>query len=275
MSDLREVGAEVSELLRATHLEAAIELMNAEVRNHPTDLQRRVVLVELLCVAGNLERADRLLDAQTTLDASSAPGAALFRQLIRAEQARQQFFAEGRAPEFQIKPDRIIELELRAGVLARAGDLAEAAAVLEERDASRIALTGDADDVPFDDFRDLDDLAAAHLEVFTPTGKYFWIPTSTVASIALRPPRRRRDLLWRQALLAVSNGPQGEVFLPAIYAGGESTVPERLGFETNFETPGEGLTVGSGLRSFMVGDQSKSILELGAVTFANSNPSSE
>ena len=46
------------ELLKAGHLLAAVEQLNQEVRARPTDIQRRTVLFELLCFAGDWQRAD-------------------------------------------------------------------------------------------------------------------------------------------------------------------------------------------------------------------------
>jgi len=157
------MNAEVQSLLRQGELEQAIGLMNAEVRANPSDVARRSALAELLCLAGNLERADTILDSVSSLDVSTAIPIAMFRQLVRAEQARQQFYADGRVPEFLGKPGMLLELELRAALATRDGALDEAAALVGERDEKRAAVAGTADGVAFDDFRDLDDLSAAHL----------------------------------------------------------------------------------------------------------------
>ena len=106
--------ADLQALLRAEKLDEAIEHLNAEVKKNPTAIDRRAQLAELLCVAGNLDRADTVLNAITDIDPGAMVGVALFRQLVRAEQARQQFYAEGRLPEFVTKPDALLELELRA-----------------------------------------------------------------------------------------------------------------------------------------------------------------
>ncbi|HWA61604.1 MAG TPA: type VI secretion system accessory protein TagJ, partial [Caulobacteraceae bacterium] len=238
----------LSDLLRDDRLDEAIELMNGEVRANPTDVNRRANLAELLCISGNLERADVILDAVGNLDPSTGVGVALFRQLVRAEQARRQFHTEGRAPEFLAKPDAVTELSLKAAVVARAGDLKAAADLVAERDALSASVSGVADGAAFDDFRDLDDILAGHLEVLTSTGKYFWVPLANVVAIELRPPERRRDLIWRRAHLAVNAGPDGEVFLPAIYVSPDPTPAQKLGHETDF-TGGDGEPIrGVGLR---------------------------
>jgi type VI secretion system protein ImpE len=262
------MSADVQALLREGELDQAIAALNGEVRANPSDVGRRSALAEALCMAGNLERADTILDSISTLDMTAAMGVALFRQLVRAEQARQQFYAEGRVPEFLAKPGPLLELELRASVALREGALREGAALLAERDEKRPAYAGTADGAAFDDFRDLDDLAAAHLEVLTSTGKYFWIAVENIGSISLRPIERRRDLLWRRAQLSVLGGPDGEVYLPAIYASKDPSAVQRLGHTTDFTGEDAGLALGAGLRSFLVGDDSRTLLELTEVEFA-------
>jgi type VI secretion system protein ImpE len=257
----------IQALLHEDKLDEAISTMNLEVKNNATSVDKRALLAELLCISGNLERADVILNAISDLDPGAAVGVAMFRQLVRAEQARQQFYTEGRLPEFHTKPDPVLELELRAAVAMREGALQEVTSLLAERESVRQPTPGVADEVTFDDFRDLDDLNAAHIEVLTTTGKYFWIPTSSIASIEFRKPERRRDLLWRRAHLSINDGPDGEVFMPAIYCSKSASAAHRLGHVTDYDG-GEGSPAfGKGLREFLLGDQAKTILELGKIEF--------
>jgi type VI secretion system protein ImpE len=259
--------ADLQTLLRNDKLDEAIEHLNGEVRKNPTAIDRRARLAELLCVTGNLERADTVLSAMADIDPGAMVGVALFRQLVRAAQARQQFFSDGRLPEFVVKPDALIELELRAAIAAREGALDDFAKLVEEREAARTPVAGSADGEAFDDFRDLDDLTAAHLEVFTSTGKYFWIPIADIEFIELRKQESQRDLLWRRALVSVAEGPDGEVFLPTIYFADQQSVAQRLGHATDFVSAGERVSLGRGLRTFLVGEESKTIRELGRIAF--------
>lgn len=269
--DAMKFEREVTRLLDVDAIDEAIGLMNGEVRSNPADVDRRARLAELLCFAGNFERADTILDSIAGLDPATAVGVALFRQLVRAARARGQFYTEGRVPEFLATPDPICALELRAAVLLREGAVQEAAALLETRDNQRSALAGVADSAAFDDFRDLDDVAAGHFEILTSTGKYYWVPTSAVLNLEFRKPERRRDLLWPRLHLSVAGGPEGEVFMPAIYASANSTVAQRLGHITDFEGGDGSPTAGLGLRSFLVGDECKTILELAAIEFSTAS----
>ena len=57
-----------ADLLRAGKLTDAVAAAQAVVRKAPMDLSARVLLAELLVFSGNLERADVLLDAASTID---------------------------------------------------------------------------------------------------------------------------------------------------------------------------------------------------------------
>jgi type VI secretion system protein ImpE len=258
---------DVQALLSSEKLDAAIESLNGEVKSNPMSVDRRAQLAELLCIAGNLERADTVLTAIVNIDPGAVIGVALFRQLVRAEQARQQFYSEGRLPEFIVKPDALLELELRAAIALREGDQAELAARVAEREAARVPIAGTVDGVAFDDFRDLDDLSAAHIEIFSSTGKYFWIPVSGIVAIELRKPETRRDLLWRRAQITIADGPDGEVFIPTIYCTKEMSVAQRLGHVTDFDDAADKVSLGRGLRTYLTGETSQTILELGRITF--------
>lgn len=257
-------------LYQQGRLHEAIAAMNEEVKAKPADVDRRGFLAELLCVAGDLDRAEKQLEVLVRTAPDRAVGVSLLRQLVRAEQARQQFHVDGRLPEFVEKPDARMELRLRAAVAARGGNLAEAGKLLDEMEAQRKPTTGTHAGAPFADLRDADDLIADAFEVLTSTGKYFLIPFARVESVELRKPERPRDLLWRRALMQVIDGPEGEVYLPTIYANryGPDDVPFLLARETSWSGgDGDGPVRGKGLRTFLVGDEAKTLLELGDLLF--------
>jgi type VI secretion system protein ImpE len=261
-----------SELYQSGRLTEAIEAATAEVKKHPADTQRRGILCEMLCFGGDFERADKQLEAISLQDPKAAVGVALYRQLIRAETARQQFFAEGRLPEFIDKPSPVLELHLEASICIRAGDAAKAAELLGRTEEQRGKVGGVCDGKPFDDIRDLDDLTASFFEVLTSTGKYYWIGMEQVQVIEFRAPEHPHDLIWRRALMVVNNGPDGEVYLPALYAGTHTNSDDqlRLGRATDWvEAEGEPVR-GVGQRTFLIGDEDKTIMECGLIKFGDS-----
>lgn len=270
MPDIQETAGA---LFRAGKLTAAIEAANTAVRNKPGDFAERVLLAELLIFAGNLQRADLILDAAGKTDPSAAVVVAEFRQLLRADIARRQCLTEGRVPEFLGEPTPALRAALATVVAIRAGDAGEAARQAAEVEISRPRVAGTmkqaGGEVAFDDFRDADDLYAGFFEVLTTTGKYFWIPTERVASIELHPPRRPRDLAWRRAAMSVIDGPDGEVYLPALYASTEPAPNDEISLGRATEWLGEedGFVRGIGQRVFLIGDDAYGITDLSDVQF--------
>src|SRR5258708_31168398 len=104
MSPSSPSPGEAGRLFREGNLADGLTAANAAVRKTPTDIGARVLLAELLVFAGNIERADVVLDACADLDPTAALVVAEFRQLLRGETARRQLFSEGRVPEFLGEP---------------------------------------------------------------------------------------------------------------------------------------------------------------------------
>jgi type VI secretion system protein ImpE len=257
-----------SALFRAGKLGEAVAAAQAALRKAPTDINARVLLGELLAFAGNLERADVVLDAATAIDPSTALVVAEFRQLIRAEIARRQLFRDGRVPEFLADPTETQRLQLAALVALRAGDQAEASRQTAGAEAVRPRAAGKHGDVVFDDMRDTDDLLAGSFEVLTTTGRYYWVPVERVQLLEFHAPKRPRDLLWRRASISVKEGPDGDVYLPVVYAGDDPmTDALRLGRETDWRQTDDGPVRGVGQRMFIIGEDAVPIMELGSIRF--------
>lgn len=256
----------------AGKLADAIAAMNEEVKKHPTDVNRRGFLCELLCFAGEIERIDKQLDTMGDQDPQAMMGIVLWRQLARAEMARQQFFTEGRVPEFlDGVPTEVMKLHMQASILVRDGKLADAQALLVEAEEKRPRVSGMCDGVAFDDFRDLDDLTSSFFEVLTSTGKYYWVPVEKVESLDFKAPKRPRDLYWRQVHMVVRDeGPDGEVYMPVLYTGSDKKKDDdqiRLGRATDWVTAEGGPVRGLGQRTFLIGHEDKPVLSLKGVTF--------
>ena len=259
----------VGPLFEAGRLADAIAAANAAVRQAPADLAPRVLLAELLMFAGNLERADVVLDAGSAVEPQAAVVIAEFRQLLRAELARRQQRRDGRLPEFLGEPTPAQAAILRACIAIRTGEPAEAAVVAAKAEALRPRVTGTVDGVAFDDFRDADDLHAGYFEVLTTTGKYFWIPTERVETILFEKPKRARDLYWRRAAMSVRNGPDGVVYLPATYGDDDPATSDelRLGRATDWTPDSAGPVRGVGQRMFLAGQDLVSIMDVTELVF--------
>jgi type VI secretion system protein ImpE len=265
--------SEAGRLFREGNLADALTAANAAVRRAPTDIGARVLLAELLAFSGNIDRADVVLDACADLDPTAAIVVAEFRQLLRGELARRQLFSDGRVPEFLGEPTAAQRSSLSAIVALRNGDLPEAAKLAGQAEEARVHPAGTAGGTAFNDMRDADDLLASCFEVITTTGKYFWIPPERVLLLEFHKAKRPRDLFWRRATMQVADGPDGEVYLPALYPPTTGTAAAmtdalRLGRATDWHQAGDGgPTLGLGAVTILVGEEALTWLEMDKVDF--------
>jgi type VI secretion system protein ImpE len=174
------------ELLQAGRLDAAIDALGAELRDDPTDTQRRTFLFELLCFAGQYERAEKHLDLLSQSGPGAGMGALLYRSALHADRTRQEMFSDGGIPPGS--------------------------------PASR-TVSGTLNGTPFESITDADPRVGARLEVYV-AGQYTLIPFEHLASLRMEQPRRLRDLLWAPAIVRAGESLRGtdlgEVLLPVI-----------------------------------------------------------
>jgi type VI secretion system protein ImpE len=259
------------ELFQAGKLAEATQAALEAVKKHPTDTDRRGQLIELLCFSGDLERADKQLETIGQQDPGAQVGVSMLRQIVRAENARQQFYSDGRLPEFLGEPSEALKLRLAASIAMREGKAVEAADKLAQAEELDKPIRGTCNGEPFDHFRDLDDFCSGFFEVLTSTGKYYWVPIERVELVEFRAPERPKDLLWRRCNMKVNEGPEGEVFIPSIYAGTQRDGDEqlRLGRGTQWVEETDSLVRGQGQRMFLVGNADLSIMQLQELVFSN------
>jgi len=220
------------ELFESGKLNEAIEVLGAELREHPSDTQRRTFLFELLCFSGNWDRADKQLDILAGEDKDRRMGALLYRAAINAERTRQDMFRSAPAPA-----------EQAAGV------------------------SGTLNGSEFQSIEDADPRIGARLEVLA-GANYMWIPLEHITLIEMDAPKRLRDLLWAPARVHTSEGFEGadlgEVLLPVLApcSATHSDDGVRLGRMTVWETNPEGGQFPFGQKMLLADDQEFPLLEL-------------
>jgi len=229
------------ELYQAGRLMDAMKALSAELRDNPTDARRRTFLFELLCFAGEWERADKQLEVLGQAGPESEMGVLLYRSALFAERQRHDLFQRGELPAEQ-----------------------------EDTEAER---NGVVNDKPFTYFADADPRIGARLELFA-AGNYLLLPIEHIASIQIPPPKRLRDLIWTPA--AVRTTPSfkgselGEVLLPVLapFSWRHPEEAVRLGRMTVWEkTDGAEFQVPFGQKVWQVDDEDVPFLELRALEF--------
>jgi type VI secretion system protein ImpE len=226
------------QLFQAGKLEEAIKALGAEIRDNPTDTQRRTFLFEMLCFAGEFERAEKHLKLLADSNQQAYLGSVMYQAALHAERARHEMFGKKEFPPAPAK-------ESGPGV-----------------------INGRA----FESLEDADPRIGARLEVYA-AGSYIWIPFEHIHSIEMEPPKRLRDLLWAPARIRTTGAFKitelGEVLLPVISPFSHKHADEavRLGRMTVWETD-DGEPVPYGLKTLLVdGEEDIPFLEIRKVEF--------
>ena len=263
-------------LFNEGRLTDAIAAAAAVVSADPANASKRWTYCELLCFKGDFDRADKHLDLIVSQEPESGARSWAFRQMLRAADARRQFFDEGRLPEFLAEPGPELQLRLKAAVMVREKDVPGARAALNDAVAAHHPRAGSLGKETFADLIDLDDRMGPMIEAMSVTGKYYLMPFSALDWIAFEPPKRVIDLLWRKGKFQIKGGVEpGEALFPVLYPGSDKSEDDaiRLGRETIWVGGVDGApALGLGRRDFLLtrasGERTPiSILEMQRIAF--------
>lgn len=260
--------ATAKELLNQGELTAAINQIISEVKARPTDISARTFLFEMLCFAGELDRAEKQLDVIATQSVQTEIGVMAYRNCLKAERERRSLWNAGVQPHFLAEPPAYVDLHLEAINCARTGKLAQARELLDKAEAQRPAMPGVCDGGEYYDWRDADDFVAPVLEAIV-KDQYVWIPYEQIRSIEIGKPEQLRDLLYTPARIETTHDTRGQFFLMALYAGSSEVANEqtRLGRMTEWQAYNDELARGLGSRMLMVGDEDKVIYDVQSIEF--------
>jgi type VI secretion system protein ImpE len=180
---------DAQQLFKAGKLREAISALSSQLRDNPSDSRARTFLFELLCFAGEYDRAEKQLDIlEQEGNRDSMLGILLYKAALNAERTRQEMF------EIKSYPRQLVN-------------------------GSSVSVRGKLNGKEFQSLSDADPRIGEKLEVFA-AGDYMWISYNDIAAMRAEAPKRLRDLLWLPANLVT--GPElrsrelGEVLLPAI-----------------------------------------------------------
>ncbi|TVP73638.1 MAG: virulence protein SciE type [Gemmatimonadales bacterium] len=216
-------------------LSGAIETLSRELRDNPTSTRHRTFLFELLCFAGQYDRARKQLDVLSRGGQEAEMGALLYRAALHAEEERDRMFSDEDFSRGESgAPDPV------SGI-----------------------LNGER----FESLEDVDPRIGARLEVYA-GGQYTWLPLEHVASVTMEPPKRLRDLLWAPAHVMPGAGMEklelGEVLLPVLSPLSSRANEDalRLGRATDWAETSDGLPYPVGQKLFLVDGEAVPILEI-------------
>src|SRR5438067_627938 len=197
------------DLFREGKLDEAIRTLGAELRDDPSNVKKRTFLFELLCFAGEYDRAEKQLDLLGDDNKDAMLASLLYRGALNAEKTRQEMFRDGKLPQTAGAP----------------GDAAK--------------ISGSLNGKAFSSIRDADERIGSKLEIIA-GGDYMWVGFQNIAQLDLPPPKRVRDTFWAPGRLRT--GPSfkgqdlGEILIPVLSPGSaESEDPAvRLGRVTEW-----------------------------------------
>lgn len=255
------------EYFQQGELDLALAAAADQVKRAPDDEGNRILFVELLCISGEFERADSQLNALMTLKPDLGLAVATWRQLVHAAQIRADVFALKAKPELIDEPTASITVALDLLVALGEKDDKRVTQLTEKIDSNneynQFSMDGQAPLI----LRDLDDITANIFEVLGTNGKYFWVDLAQIVEIELLKPERILDVLWRKANIVLTNGTEGEVYIPAIYPTLDDHAAA-LGRKTEWQEI-TGLYRGIGLRSWLLGDDELSINDHQSIVLKN------
>lgn len=220
------------QLFQAGRLDDAIEALGAEVRDNPTDAQRRAFLFELLCFAGEFDRAEKQLTVLGRANKNAEMGALLYHAALHAERLRGEMFEK---QTFPVTSARVVG--------------------------------GTLNGQPFTSITDADPRIGARLELFS-AGQYMWLPFEHMHTVRVEAPTKLRDLLWAPAIVRPAESfpglELGEALLPVIapqtFKHADPAV--RLGRMTEWRELEDGSQAPVGQKMLLVDDEEFPILEL-------------
>jgi type VI secretion system protein ImpE len=246
------------ELFHEARLAEALAAQRAVVTVRPDDVSERLVLCDLLGFAGEREAVRQELDAVRILPAEVREYVAEWRTLLAADDARHR----GDPPTFLIDPPPHVLKRIRALECLWDNREDEALDLLDEADDTAPPSDGHVDGRPFERWRDADDVLGPVIELFH-DGRYVWLAVDQVHKLRLDDDANElRDLLYRPATVALTDGSTWDVFIPGLYAdtAGHPEDGIRTGAGVDW-VERCGVMRGLGSRTFLFGEEELALSE--------------
>ena len=176
----------------------AISIGNKAAAADLDDLPIRIILTQLLCIAGNLERAGKILRQITSLDSGRehVQLITITDALIQGEERRRAVWREGVLPGFLEEPgEREKQAAWSATCLAN-GNFTALDKSIEKLETLVAKTPVTIKDEKHEWMFDLSELSPFFFEAISPSGEYYWIPFDQVRRVEVTTPVRPIDRVW-------------------------------------------------------------------------------
>lgn len=213
---------QAEELLSQGQPAEALEKLQEQVREKPSDPKLRVFLFQLLCVLGQWDRAMTQLNVAADLDAQNLLMANVCRPALNCEALRAEIWAGIRSPLILGEPQEWVGWILQANQMAVEGRYAESQELRGQAFEQAPAIAGTINGQPFEWIADADPRLGPILEVVV-NGGYYWVPFANVREIQIEAPADLRDVVWTPAQFTWTNGGASVGLIPTRYPGSEDS----------------------------------------------------
>ncbi|WP_404343652.1 type VI secretion system accessory protein TagJ [Pseudoalteromonas mariniglutinosa] len=241
----------VHELIKNGNLSDALNLCATQLQDDPLNFDVRSTYSELLCVNGELDKADKQLDFMVQKNPELAVGAVNLRHLIRAQQARFDFYQGKAVPKLFHDSNELDEAFLAMHIDLLAGDIDKAATMAQKIESLRLDAANNNEQAGI---RDLDDSLNPYLEVLGTNGEFYLARFDEIESIKIEPIESIIENIWLRVEIVIKEGPSGTAHLPLVYANSETDI-EKLGQVSDWQERDEFLIQGKGMKMLYVNDE--------------------
>ncbi|MGG7724320.1 type VI secretion system accessory protein TagJ [Klebsiella aerogenes] len=250
---------------------AALQRLESEIKSRPADADLRAAFVQFLCLSGNWTRALAQLKSWLALKPQAQPTVTLLEQSIQGEQQRDAVFAGSARP--QMPDSQWPWLSALASALCSDSETAQRQrlAAFEQAPLNPGNLNQtDTPAVAFHWLMDGDARLGPVCELIV-NGRYCWLPFAAIAEIRFQAPASVTDLVWRHALVRLTDGSEQVCQIPTRYpVTPQAEARFQLGRATEWQPlDDEGaLYQGHGQKVWLNDNDEFPILSLDVVSFA-------
>jgi type VI secretion system protein ImpE len=229
---------QAQDLYRDGKLTEAIASLQAYLREQPGEKRARSFLFELLCFAGEFDRARKQLMVLAEDSNDTRLGVSFYLAALTAESERQSWYDEVPASE--------------------------------TADGNTVA--GECNGKRFQGIQDLDNRLGGALE-FLAAGKYHRIAFRNLKRVEMAAPTRVRDLYWRTANAETTeelgSSELSSILIPVLYPHTYLFDDDltRLGRTTDFALSAAGAEIPCGQRMLTIGREQIPLLEIQSIEF--------